>query len=330
MASLGETTQSALDEGRTLILGAQILVGALYRTGFEPGFDQFPNSSKIVTVVALGIILIAITLLIAPAPYHRIAEQGQDEPSFNGFVLDIMKFALLPFAFSLGLTVYVATAKVINPAAGLALGISSVAVAVFFWYVLEFIPRLLRGKVPRSVAGFVPDAQEPAPEHKQQKQEEKPMAEEKQKEDKEKELDYKVRHVLTEARMILPGAQALLGFQFVTFVLSDFDKLPESSRQVHLASLLLMGISTILLMTPAAFHRLAERGRNTESFHRFAGNILIAALVPLALGICGDLFVVVRKTTQSSLIGVLVTGAVLAFSYALWFALPIYRRWNPA
>lgn len=327
MASLSEQTQNALDEGRTLILGAQVLVGALYRTGFEPGFDQFPNSSKAVTVIALGIVLIAITLLIAPAPYHRIAEHGQDEPSFNGFVLQIMKFALLPFAFSLGLTIYVATAKVLNPALGLVFGIISTILAMFFWYVLEFFPRLAKRALPDAVTGIIP-VPDPT------KKKETPMSEhnneDKKEEDQQKQLDYQVRHVLTEARMILPGAQALLGFQFVTFVLTDFDKLPQSSRQVHLASLLMMGISTILLMTPAAFHRLAEHGRNTESFTRFASHILIAALVPLALGICGDLFVIVRKTTHSAVIGIAVTLAILVFSYALWFAYPIYRRRSTA
>lgn len=79
-------------------------------------------------------------LLIAPAPYHRIADEGKDQPSFNGFVLQIMRVALLPFAFSLGLTIYVATAKVLNPAVGIAFGIMSASIAIFFWYALEFIP----------------------------------------------------------------------------------------------------------------------------------------------------------------------------------------------
>ena len=321
MASLSEQTQNALDEGRTLILGAQVLVGALYRTGFEPGFDQFTDSSKAVTLVALGMVLIALTLLMAPAPYHRIAELGQDEPSFNDFVLRIMKFALLPFAFAFGLTIYVATTKVVNPAMGLAFGFASFAIAIFFWYALGFIalPKLAR---------FLPEPHEEL--HSTEKEEEKQMSDQQKEEVQQKELDYQVRHVLTEARMILPGAQALLGFQFITFVLADFDKLPQSSRQVHLASLLLMGISTILLMTPAAFHRLAEHGRNTESFIQFAGKILIAALVPLALGICGDLFVIVRKTTHSAFLAIIVTLAILAFFYALWFAYPLYRRRSTA
>lgn len=321
MASLNEQTQNALDEGRTLILGAQVLVGALYRTGFEPGFDQFSETSKTITVIALGLILLAITLLISPASYHRIATEGEDEPSFNNFVLQIMKFGLVPFAFSLGLTIYVATAKVINPGTGLIAGIVAAGLALFFWYGLEFIARRMPGTVRRQVAELIPDGTADNANGED---------EENMSESKDKELDYKVRHVLTEARMILPGAQALLGFQFVTFVLSDFDRLPESSRQVHLASLLMMGIATILLMTPAAFHRLAENGRNTESFHRFAGRVLLVSLVPLALGICGDFFVIVRKTTDSSLLGIAVTGAILALSYGLWFALPMYRRHRPA
>src|SRR5579884_3636833 len=324
MASLSEQTQNALDEGRTLILGAQVLVGALYRTGFEPGFDQFPNSSKAITVTALGIVLIAITLLIAPAPYHRIAEEGQDEPLFNDFVLQIMKFALLPFAFSLGMTIYVATAKVLNVAVGIALGVASTALAIFFWYALELLPQHLKS-ASRALDEFIPEPEQSNPRNTDGKRKENRMSEHKQ-EDTQKELDYQVRHVLTEARMDLPGAQALLGFQFVTFVLTDFDKLPQSSRLVHLASLVLMGISTVLLMTPAAFHRLAEHGRNTESFTRFAGKVLIAALVPLALGMCGDLFVVLRKTTHSAVIGIAVTAAILALSFALWFAYPMYRR----
>ena len=209
MANLSEQTQNALDEGRTLILGAQVLVGALYRTGFEPGFDQFPDSWKQITIIALGSVLVALTLLIAPASYHRIATAGEDKPAFNNFVLQIMKFALAPFAFSLGLTIYVATAKVINPATGLAAAVIATGAALFFWYGLQFVARHLPGHQLQKIADFVPDLRNRDHAHQNQKEEEMP-------ESKQKDLDYKVRHVLTEARMILPGAQALLGFQFVT------------------------------------------------------------------------------------------------------------------
>ena len=85
--------------------------------------------------------------------------------------------------------------------------------------------------------------------------------------------------------MVLPGAQALLGFQFVTLLLEDFARLPESMKQVHLLSLVLMTIAVVLLMTPAAYHRIVEHGENTERFHRFASRMLMVSLVPMAFGV---------------------------------------------
>jgi uncharacterized membrane protein len=87
-----------------------------------------------------------------------------------------------------------------------------------------------------------------------------------------------------------------------------------------------MALSVILLMTPAAYHRIVEKGENTEHFHRFASHILIAAMVPLALGMCGDLFVVIRKITESATAGILCASVMLIFFYGLWFGYTIYRR----
>jgi hypothetical protein len=66
--------------------------------------------------------------------------------------------------------------------------------------------------------------------------------------------------------MVLPGAQALLGFQLAIMVLEGFDQLPPASQRVHLASLALMVLSTILLMAPAAYHRLVEQARRRNTF----------------------------------------------------------------
>jgi hypothetical protein len=119
-------------------------------------------------------------------------------------------------------------------------------------------------------------------------------------EDQPAKLKDKIRHVLTETRVVLPGAQALLGFQFIATLTEGFDKLPLHLRWLHLASLCAVALSTILLMTPAAWHRLVEHGEHTEGFHRFASAMLLAALVPLALGLCGDFYLVADKVTSPS------------------------------
>ena len=58
--------------------------------------------------------------------------------------------------------------------------------------------------------------------------------------------------MLTEARVILPGAQALLGFQLVIVLTGAFEKLPDISRLMHGLALLCVALSVTLLMTPAA------------------------------------------------------------------------------
>ena len=139
-------------------------------------------------------------------------------------------------------------------------------------------------------------------------------------------LKDRVEQVLTEARVVLPGVQALLGFQLATMLMEGFDKLPQSSKYIHVVSLMLMGLCVILLMTPAAYHRMVERGENTESFHTLASQLLLVVMIPLPLGICGDLFVVLRKVTGSVSISIGNAFLILVFFYGFWFAFPAYRR----
>jgi hypothetical protein len=139
-------------------------------------------------------------------------------------------------------------------------------------------------------------------------------------------IHKKVEQVLIEARVVLPGAQALLGFQFATILLEAFDKLPLSSKYIHLICLALMGISVILLMTPAAYHRIVEHGEDTEHFHNVASQLLLASMITLPIGICGDLFVVVRKVTENTFVSAVSSLLALAIFYGLWFGFTIYRR----
>jgi hypothetical protein len=61
-------------------------------------------------------------------------------------------------------------------------------------------------------------------------------------------LAIRMRDVLTEARIILPGAQVMLGFQMGVFLTKAFAELPASSQWSHLVAVLLLLVSIILLM----------------------------------------------------------------------------------
>jgi len=139
-------------------------------------------------------------------------------------------------------------------------------------------------------------------------------------------VEKKVEQVLIEARVVLPGVQALLGFQFVVVLTDSFERLPPLSQYVHLASLGLMALAMILLMTPAAYHRVAEEGHDTEHFQRLAGRLLMSATLPLALGCAGDLYVVTAMVTQSQQAAVTISLAAMIVLLGLWFGMPLYCR----
>jgi cell division protein FtsW (lipid II flippase) len=102
--------------------------------------------------------------------------------------------------------------------------------------------------------------------------------------------------------------------------------LPASSQYLKLFALGLMLIALGLLLAPAAYHRIVERGEETEHFHRFASHILVAAMILLGLGVCGDFFVVARKITESDEVALIAALCVLLFFFVMWFGLTIYRR----
>jgi amino acid permease len=310
MARLKNKVQNVLDESRMLVLGAQVLLGFQFRSLLEKGFESLPITSQFLSLCALGLMLVALALLISPSSYHRLVERGEDTDEIHRYASRVLCWALLPFALGLSIDLYVAAQKIIGWKTGAAVGLLSIIIALFFWYALELYGR-----------------RERADEITEEMRKELEVDREKDAEmDAREKLSNKIKHVLTEARVVLPGAQALLGFQFIACLMEGFDKLPTMSKYIHLTGLGLIALTIILLMTPAAYHRIVERGEETEHFHRFASKMVVAALVPLALGLCGDVYVVVQKVTSSQLVSVVAALITLAIFWELWFGLTLYRR----
>ena len=306
MAKLKDRIKTTLDESRMLILGSQVLLGFQYKSVLEKGFEKLPELSQNMKLGALCLMLVTTALLMSPGSYHRIVKEGEDDEDLHRFSTRVMCVALLPFAVALGIDLYVSAEKVAGTIAGVAAGLTGALAALFFWYGLEALHKLRREPEIRGIKAMEKEQEES--------------------EDDGAKVKDKIDQVLTEARMVLPGAQALLGFQFIAMLMESFEKLPDTSKYVHLVSLFLLALSIILLMTPAAYHRLVEEGEETERFHRFASRMLVAAMIPLALGLCGDLYVVTNKVTESSAGSVVAAILMLLFFYGLWFGYTLYRR----
>jgi hypothetical protein len=94
------------------------------------------------------------------------------------------------------------------------------------------------------------------------------------------QADKTGREAIEEARMVLPGIQALFGFQLIAVFNERFKELTEDERLIHFSATVLVTIAIALIMTPAAYHRLAEQTTISRFFVSLASWLIAAAMVP--------------------------------------------------
>jgi hypothetical protein len=146
--------------------------------------------------------------------------------------------------------------------------------------------------------------------------------------EEETDLKTKIEQLLTEARVIIPGGQALLGFQFVATLTKAFTELPGVAQVIHACGLGFVALSVLLLMTPAALHRLAYHGEDSAEFFRLGSWLVTVAALPLALGISSDILVVLYKVSGSLPLALAGAGLSAGLFLGVWYAFPLASRRN--
>lgn len=292
--SLRDRVKNALDETRTMILGTQVLLGFQYQLLFYPGFARMPSWGKILDAVSLGLTILTCTLLLACIPYHRVAEGGNDTMRLVHHASLMAAGALATTALALGADFALVLEHAMSPSLSLWCGALALLICLGCWF---FHGMLVRRR-PREH----PDGRVKA------------------------SLNDRIALLLTESRVILPGCQALLGIQFVAVFSDGFEHLPPASRAVHLICLALLALAMVMLLAPAAYHRLAAGGDASEDTDRFGVRMILGSLVPLALGMTGDFYVVVTEVTGSALWGGAWSFAILSATAGLWLVWPLAAR----
>jgi hypothetical protein len=135
-------------------------------------------------------------------------------------------------------------------------------------------------------------------------------------------LEEETRTVIGEARMVLPGIQAFFGFQLIAVFNNRFQDLTHTEQVLHLIALLLLAVSIALIMTPAAYHRIAERGMVSRRFVELASRFLECAMLPLMLSITVDLFLLTRFILDSSTLSAVVGIVTILMFFGLWYLFP--------
>ena len=142
------------------------------------------------------------------------------------------------------------------------------------------------------------------------------------------ELVDAVSHLLDECRMVLPGIQALFGFQLIAFFNQGFgDKLSQGEQALHLCATLAVAVAAGLVMTPAALHRQSEQMAVSRRFIATASGFLLASMVPLSLGICADVYLVSHMVLKATAPALAIAGGFFALLALLWLVFPrVWRR----
>jgi hypothetical protein len=132
-----------------------------------------------------------------------------------------------------------------------------------------------------------------------------------------------------EARLMLSGGQALLGFQLVATLTKSFHELPNTYQYIHATGLCAVALAVTLLMTPAAVHRIAFDGEDDAGFFRIGSLLVITASCPLAFGIAADVAVVFYKISRSNIVAGSSGVAALCMLLVAWLAYPYWRSAVP-
>jgi hypothetical protein len=131
--------------------------------------------------------------------------------------------------------------------------------------------------------------------------------------------------LLEESRMVLPGMQALFGFQLIAVFNDTFFKLGSTQQRLHLVAISLVVFAIAVIMTPAAYHRVTSPRAVSGHFIAASSRMLLLSMAPLALAVCIDLYVVAWLVVGHDVAVVLASFLLAVFGY-MWFVLPRVKR----
>jgi hypothetical protein len=139
--------------------------------------------------------------------------------------------------------------------------------------------------------------------------------------------DKAAEYLLEECRMVLPGLQALFGFQLIAVFNARFATLlAPVERIAHLVALALVAIAIALVMAPAALHRQTDPHVLSDRFLRISTRLVLASMPALAIALALEFYLVTRVILQRPLLPALAAAAILAFFVAAWLVLPRLSR----
>jgi hypothetical protein len=144
-------------------------------------------------------------------------------------------------------------------------------------------------------------------------------------ESRQERINRELIELLNELRVGLPGVQFLFAFLLIVPFQQTAAKLTDFQRDVYFVALVSAAVATVLLIAPAAQHRLLFRQREKETLLRRSSRSAIAGLVVLAVAVVSVLLLVIDVLFYRALAWG-TAGAVAALLAFWWIAVPLRQR----
>lgn len=142
----------------------------------------------------------------------------------------------------------------------------------------------------------------------------------------EAEARERYRELLEELRTVLPGVQVLFAFLLVAPFSQRFVDLDDLGRNLYGLALAGTALAAIIFLAPASYHRVAPRQARHGRL-RTGIRLMVTGMLVLGTSIVLAVVTVMRFIFGPD-IAILVASVVVATMVALWYVLPLLRRFR--
>jgi O-antigen/teichoic acid export membrane protein len=140
-------------------------------------------------------------------------------------------------------------------------------------------------------------------------------------------LDRELDELNSELRTVIPGVTVLLAFLLGIPFTSVFSDLTELQSDVYFVAFLATALAVVFLMGESAYHQIRGKPYSKGRLLKTAIRQMVTALILLGISITAVVFLV-TDLLFGALPAALVAAALALLIVAIWFGLPLLRRWR--
>jgi hypothetical protein len=131
--------------------------------------------------------------------------------------------------------------------------------------------------------------------------------------------------MLSEMRILLPGAQMLSAFLIILPFNGGFAKIVHLEKLLFLATFLFALASLVLLSAPAIQHRLLRPLKDRARFKRIATRQIVAGAFALAIALVLGTDLVMSEVFGAT-VGLAVAAVMGLLIVCAWWLMPVYLK----